>query len=529
MNLDYLLRNCRVIDGTGSPWFFADVGVENNQLVLLSPGDKVPRAKKEIDIKEKFIAPGFIDPHNHSELLLLKGKEHRAKILQGLTTEVIGSDGITFAPLKPNLKKEVLLFWSGIVGNVPEKMVQSENFSGYLKSYQGRIISNIVPLAGHAVLRLNVLGWENRKASREEIAKMVSLLEACLEGGAWGMSTGLTYPPCSYSDTEELIALAQVLSKYGRLYVPHERYTSGDKFLDPMRETIYIAEKSRCSVYVDHLFASGKYAPQVSKLLRLIDSAREKGIDITFNQHPYDAAATVLWATLPPWLMEDGPRAMLEKIDKPKLRDKIREEIEKRNKEQGVFDTNEWASIYIGGVKTEANKRYEGLSIEKASRESKKDVIDFVCDLLREEELAVNTVIRRGLESALSPIFSHHCQTVCSDGILWGDKVHPRGYGAFPKAIADYWKKKKLLPLEKVIQKMSGATANRLGIKNRGYIRNGYKADLVVLDPEQIEDKATYKHPLQYPSGIEYVFVNGHLIVKKGEIVGGLYGEVLRP
>jgi len=524
--LDHLIKDVQVVDGTSAPWFRAHVGIEGDEIRVIRDLSTSPEAGKTIDSAGLVLCPGFIDPHCHSDLWLLRGRKHTAKVLQGVTTEVIGSDGFSFAPLPPKRLKELLTFWGGVAGPADPDAPRTESFEGYLECYEDRIVSNVAPLVGHGTLRLNVLGWERSRARPGELEAMGRLLRECLEQGAWGMSTGLTYPPCAYADTEELKYLARILGEYGALYVPHERYTLGDKFKDAMRETIEVARYGGCPAYVDHLFVTGLFRGRSGELLKLVEEAREKGVDVTFNQHPYDAAATALWALLPAWLMDGGPEEFLGRIADPEVRRRVAQEMSGRRR--GTFEASEWESIFVGGVASERNRWAEGLPVGEAASRAGKEVLDFVCDLLVEENLMVNVVIRRSVEEDIPNIFVHPLQIVCSDGILFGGKVHPRGYGTFPKAIREYWRERGLLTLEQVVHKMTGATAASLGLEDRGLIKDGFKADIVIFAPERIRDTATYEDPVRSPEGIEYVFVNGRPVVEKGKFTGKLAGRVLR-
>jgi N-acyl-D-amino-acid deacylase len=364
---------------------------------------------------------------------------------------------------------------------------------------------------------------DNRKASAQEMEQMKGLLRESLNDGAAGMSTGLIYPPCPYADVAELAELCKVLKEHGKFFVVHIRNEDA-AVMESMDEMFEVARLSGAPVHISHLKVAGK--PQhgrAGELLQKIDRARDEGLDITFDQYPYTAGSTMLFALLPEWLQEGGSEQMVERLKDAQVRQRIMEEMATRTSSSGVDPTD----VRVSAVSTAKNKHLEGKNLFELAQAVDKPFIDAVCDLLIEEELSVSMIIFISDETDVRTILRHPAQIVCTDGLL-GGKPHPRVYGAFPRILGRLCRDEKVLELPEAIRKMTSAPAQRLGLADRGLLKEGFFADIVVFNPGTIIDTATYDEPRQAPKGIEHVFINGKQVVASGRQIGAKSGRILR-
>jgi N-acyl-D-amino-acid deacylase len=526
-DFDLVIKGCLVVDGTGELGRKADVGIVGDSIEAVGPLGDVS-CKSVIDGTGKVLSPGFIDTHSHSDLLVLAEPAIAPKIMQGITTEVIGQDGMSLAPVKqeyiPAWKKSM----AGLEGDYPIDWDWRT-----VKEYLDRIDSmdlgpNIVFLAPHGNIRLCVMGLDNRAPADDEMRQMENLLDKCLAEGARGMSTGIIYPPCCYADTGEFVNFGHVLKANGVPMVLHQRNES-DKILESVEEVLTIARESGCHVHFSHLKVAGsRNWHKVDAVIDKLDRSGEMGLDVSFDQYPYTAGSTMLAVILPPWAHEGGSEQLLERLKDPKLRDKMKKDIL-----DGIpgWDNHVRASgldnIFITFVKTGRNQGAIGKSLTELGDMTGKHPLDAAFDLLVEEENTVGSVRFYGREEDIIRIMKHPFHNVCTDGIM-GDKPHPRLYGTCPRILGRYVRGKQELSLETAIYKMTGKPAGVLGIKDRGYIKPGFKADIVVFDPDTIIDTGDYENPISYPIGIDYVLVNGKIAVSQGRIGSGRAGRVLR-
>jgi N-acyl-D-amino-acid deacylase len=519
---DILLRGGRVFDGAGNPWQKIDVGIQKGAIAAVGRIDPAS-ASTVIDCNNLAVCPGFIDMHSHSDIMIFREPEASTRVMQGVTTEVIGQDGISVAPIKDDDKREWQKHLSGLTGDIDTEW-NWNTFDEYLSVLEkSGTTTNIISLVPHGSIRLWVMGMENRAAHEKELTEMQNILAESLEAGAVGMSTGLIYPPCPYADVSELVALSTVLHDHGKFFVAHMRSEDAE-FLEATDEMIAVARGSGAPVHISHLKAMGK--PRFGRspeLLEKIDGARREGLDLTFDQYPYTAGSTMLFAMLPQWLQEGGSDKMIERLKDAEIRKRILEEMASSVSSSGI----ELTDIRVSSVGSERNRHLEGKNIIELSEAVGKELIDAVCDLLVEEELNVAMVIFVADEGDIRRILQHPAGTVCTDGLL-GGKPHPRVYGTFPRVLGKYCREEKVLPLPEAIRRMTSAGAQRLGLSDRGLIRGGMKADIVVFNPETVIDNATYENPRQFPTGIEHVIINGNHVVEKGKQVGKGSGMVLR-
>ena len=454
--------------------------------------------------------------------------------MQGVTTAVVGNCGLSMAPLNPAnltlLKKYLSPF---LVSDSDYKWDWKTVKEYYEKVEAGRITLNLAPLVGQGTIRLAAKGFDSNEASKGEMAEMKRLLEQALEDGAFGMSTGLIYPPGTYSSTEELIELASVLSKYGAIYATHMRNES-DRLIEAVEEAIRIGEENGIAVEISHHKAAGRTNwGKVNATLRLIEQARKRGVEVNCDVYPYTAGSTTITAILPVWALEGGVEKMLERLKSNETREEIKKEISEGTSEgENWIKSAGWDGIVIG--ECPSDKKYEGKSLESILKG--KDKLDApyegFFDWLLEIKGSATMVIFVMNEDDVRTVISNPLTSVISDSWVTapsaGGKPHPRVYGTFPRVLARYVREEKLLTLEDAIRKMTSLPAGKLRVEDRGIIREGLWADIVIFDPDTIKDKATYSDPHQYPEGIKYVIVNGQVVVENGKLTGAMPGKVLR-
>lgn len=534
---DLLISNGRVVDGSGNPWYRADIGIEGDAIVAMGRLSG-SLAKRVIDASDFVVAPGFIDAHVHSDVVLLAEPLHEEGVRQGITTEILGQDGVSYAPLSPAKLCFFRHYLAGVNGN-PDIAWDWSSVAEFRERFEGTVAINTAYLIPHGTVRLEVMGMSPGRATGEELEEMKKLVAQGMEEGAVGLSSGLTYFPGAHSDTDELVELCRMAARYGGVYVTHTRglaygfldFGVGDRFLDPKREGIAIAERAGLPVHFSHF----KAGPDIGKgrsgeLLALIDEARERGIDATIEAYPYHPGSTFLAAHLPAWVVDmDEPEEILERLADPSIRRRIREELD-------VAD-GDWESIWLTAVSSEKNEPLVGKTIAEAARSLGKAPIELFLDLLLEEELAVGyrgVEVREEdedfeiLEQDVRKIMAHHCLMVGSDGIHVGSKPHPRAWGCFPRYLGRYSRELGVLTLEDTVRKMTSLPAQRFALHDRGLLKKGLAADVVIFDAERIADRATFAQPRQFPVGIEHVIVNGQVVIDAGEHTGALPGRALR-
>ena len=531
---DVQIRHGKIFDGTGNPWFSSDVAIEKGKIAAL--GDLVSAsADTIIDAKDMVVCPGFIDMHSHSDFTLLINSLAESKVRQGVTTEVIGNCGLSAAPLSDLLKEDVQktmpmleeadleLTWS-TVGEYMS-LLQSEG-----------VALNVAPLVGNSNIRVFVLGFENCGPNKNEVEEMKEILIQAMEDGAFGMSTGLIYPPNCYANTDEIVELAKVVGRYGGIYASHIR-GEGFTLIDAVKEAIQIGESANIPVEISHHKASGKANwGKVRQTLQMMEEAREQGVDVTCDVYPYTAGSTGLDSVLPPNAYEGGVEKLIERLRNPETRRRIKEEM-MRTSEEGGSDTlgrPGWDSIMISYCK--GHPDLEGEIIEDiATKKKGLDPFEFVFDLLIEEKASVGIVLFTMCEEDMRYVLSHGLSMIGSDssarapyGVLGKGKPHPRTYGTFPRILGRYVREEGILTMENAIRKMTSLPAQKLKLRDRGLIRVGMLADIVIMDPQRVIDQATYQNPHRYPEGIKYVLVNGEVVIENGEHTKALPGCVLR-
>ncbi|MCX6649688.1 MAG: D-aminoacylase [Candidatus Bathyarchaeota archaeon] len=523
MKYDILFEGGHVVDGSGNIWFKADVGVVGDKIVAV--GDlKGASAARRVNAKGHMVAPGFMDIHSHSDIPLLVDPRVESKVYQGITVEVVGNCGTSAAPMNKAVKAYREKYAGG---SVPDDFkLDWSSMKDYLDRVDGQGVSfNVATWVGHGTIRQNVMGHDNREPTDAELRKMKRLVDDAMGDGAYGMSTGLIYPPSVYAKTPEIIELAKVVAKHGGLYASHIRGEEKESLLDAVREAIEIGEKADLPVQIAHFKASGKKAWGMTKQsLALVEEARAHGIDVTYDQYPYVASSTGLAALIPHWGHEGGPEKMMERLRDPEQRKRMaREQRMERD----------WDGVLVVFAKN--NPQYNGKTIAEIAKEQGKKPHDAVCDLLLAENTVVQSVMFGMNEEDVKYVLKSPIGMVGSDGsaispkgILGKGKPHPRYYGTFPRVLGKYAREEKVISMEEAVRKMTSAPAMRLGLKDRGLLREGYKADVVVFDPLTVKDEATFADPHRFPTGIPYVVCNGVFTINKGKHTGALPGRTLR-
>ncbi len=533
---DLLISNGRVVDGSGNPWYCADIGIEGGVIGSLGKLSGLP-AKRVIDASGLVVAPGFIDAHVHSDVMLLAEPLHEEGVRQGITTEILGQDGVSYAPLSPAKLRFLRHYLAGVNGN-PDITWDWSSVAEFRGRFEGTVAINTAYLIPHGTVRLEVMGMSPRQATKGELKEMKKLVAQGMEEGAVGLSSGLTYFPGAHADTDELTELCRVVARYGGVYVTHTRglaygfldFGVGDRFLDPKREGITIAERAGLPVHFSHFKAGpGIGKGRSGELLALIDGARERGIDVTIEAYPYHPGSTFLAAHLPAWVVDaDEPEEILRRLRDPSIRKRIKREL--------AVGEGDWEGVCLTSVSSEKNEPLVGKTIAEAARSLGKEPNDLFLDLLLEEELAVGY---RGLEvreededfgileQDMRKIMAHRSLMVGSDGIHVGSKPHPRAWGCFARYLGRYSRDLGVLTLEDTIRKMTSLPAQRFALHDRGLLKKGLAADIVIFDAERVADRATFEQPRQFPVGIEYVIVNGQLVIDAGEHTGTLSGRAL--
>jgi N-acyl-D-amino-acid deacylase len=507
--LDLIIKNGRIVDGTGNPWYLGEIGVKDGMITHVGRADL--ESRKIIDAKQQVIAPGFIDGHTHSDLMILEQPLSEIKMQQGVTTEVVGNCGLAPAPWSHKHKQLLESYVEPVIGSSSftwpwETVEQYMEVLAHSKPSE-----NVATYVAHGALRIAVMGFANRPATSDEISQMKRLLEEGMKAGAIGLSIGLLYAPGSYTPKEEIADLCSVLHKYNGLLATHIR-GEGNNLIPSILEVIWIAEKSDISLHICHLKAAGKINwGKIQIALDLIENARSRGMDVTCDAYPYSAGSTSLTTVLPPWVLEGGIECTLERLKDPTLRSQIKKQLMEEQVEwDNLVVSTGWNSIFISSINSIANRGLEGKHILEISEIRGVSPIDCALDLLLDEAGKISIVYFHMSEEDVSQVVTWDKSIIISDslGCVTG-KPHPRTYGSFPRLFAKYVRQEKLLSLEQAVRKVTSFPAQRFKLGKRGLLVPGFHADLIVFDPETIADQATFEEPTQIPLGITHVWVNG--------------------
>ncbi|HVM30367.1 MAG TPA: D-aminoacylase [Candidatus Limnocylindrales bacterium] len=522
---DLLIEGGVLVDGSGRPGEPGNLAVIGDRLRLLPAGQR-PTARKEIDARGKVVTPGFIDLHSHAGLVLLADPLHEAKVRQGVTSEVIGVDGLSYAPLPSRRDLDALIEMNAGLEGAPDIAADWDSVSEYLQRFEGRAAVNVGLLVGNSALRIGRLGWDDVPADGAALSDMRAMLADAMTAGALGLSSGLDYPPGSYASTAELAELTDEAARHGGFYHTHVRYPLGDRYLDPFREAIDIGRRGNGPAHITHFYHRQTYPGGPEPLLALVDDARAEGLDVTFDSYPYEWASTRLLIQLPAWIQAGGPTPLKERLADRGVRERLRAELGARG--AAYASAVGWADVRLGHFRTPSNMRWEGRSLADVMSERGVDAVDALCDLLLEESLGINQVTSGPWRATMAPFIAHPAGMIGTDSTFIGAKPAPRTYGSFPRVLGEFVRDEHVLGLEEAVRKITSAPAERLGLRDRGRLLDGFKADVVIFDPATVRSNATYDEPCRFPTGIEHVIVNGVQVVDTERHTGALPGRVLR-
>ncbi len=532
---DVIVEGGRIVDGTGASWYYGDLAIAGDRIVRIAPAGVLSgqRARTRIDATGMIVAPGFIDIQSHSRFAVLDGDGRVvSKVTQGVTTEIMGENS-TNAPVN-----DAIVEASGAVPGSPEetrirRFEGPRGFDTWLRAMEDHGVSvNVGSFVGAGTIRIFGRGETMGRASTAQLHQMREAVRRAMEDGAFGLASALIYPPGGFASTDELVGLAEAMSPYGGLYITHMR-SEADRVLEAMDEAIEIGERANVPVEIYHMKAAGQRNwDKEEAMIAKIDSARAAGIDVQANMYPYVAGGTGLTACFPPWVSAEGK--LMENLANPDVRARIREEI--------LADTGEWENlcvlstpegVMVMGVEKEGNRGLMGRRLSEIAAMTGSDWIDAAMDLVLSEEQRVGSVYFMMSEDNLrlqlqQPWMKFGTDAGGADPLTARGLVHPRSYGTYPRILGRYVRDEGVISLEDAIRKMSSAVATRLQIRDRGILKEGMFADVVVFDPEIVIDHATFEEPHQLSEGVEYVFVNGVAVVSGGEHTGAKPGRAVR-
>ncbi|MFI7237160.1 amidohydrolase family protein [Streptomyces cyaneofuscatus] len=534
--MDLVLRDALVVDGTGEPSYRADVAVDGGRIAEIhregSPGPR-PTATRTVDAAGLALAPGFIDMHAHSDLALLRDPDHSAKAAQGVTLEVLGQDGLSYAPVDDRTLAEVRRSITGWNGDGSDIDFDWRTVGGYLdrldRNFGGEGIAvNAAYLIPQGTVRMYAVGWDDRPATDPELARMKELVDQGMREGAFGMSSGLTYTPGMYADDAELTELCRVVARHGGYYCPHHR-SYGAGALEAYEEMVALTRNADCALHLAHATMNfGVNKGKAPDLLALLDGALAAGADISLDTYPYTPGCTTLVAMLPSWAGEGGPESVLTRLADAESAEKIRHHLEVLGSDGCHGVPIEWDTIEISGVSAPHLAAYVGRTVAESAALRGEEPWVTARRLLTEDRLGTTILQHVGHEENVRQIMRHPVHTGGSDGILQGDKPHPRAYGTFPQYLGRYARELGILSLEECVARLTSRPAARLRLADRGLVREGYRADLVLFDPETVAAGSTFEEPRTLPVGIPHVLIDGRFVIEDGRRTSVLAGRAVR-
>ncbi|MFI8825973.1 amidohydrolase family protein [Streptomyces sp. NPDC053431] len=530
--MDLVFRDAEVVDGSGGPSYRADVAVHDGRIAAIvkegaAAGCQRPTARRVLDVEGLVLSPGFIDMHAHSDLALLRDPDHSAKAAQGVTLEVLGQDGLSYAPVDDRTLDEVRRAITGWNGGGPGDTTVDFDWrtvGEYLDRLDGAhggrgIAVNAAYLVPQGTVRMYATGWADRPATESELDHMRRLVAEGLEQGAVGMSSGLTYTPGMYATDAELTELCRVVARYGGYYCPHHR-SYGAGALEAYAEMVRLARDAGCALHLAHATMNfGVNEGRAPDLLSLLDEALAAGADITLDTYPYTPGCTTLAAVLPGWAHEGGPEALLARLRDAGTAERIRHDLEETGSDGCHGVPVEWHTIEVSGVTAPALREWVGRRVPDWPTARR---------LLLEDRLGPTILQHVGHEENVRAIMRHRVHTGGSDGILQGAKPHPRAYGTFPEYLGRYVREESVLGLEECVAHLTSRPARRLRLPDRGLVREGHVADLVLFDPATVASAATYETPRALPVGIPHVLVDGRFVIEDGHRTQALPGRTVR-
>ena len=517
--MDLLIKNGLVVDGSGSPGFHAAVLVRDERVTVHRGDASHLEAARVIDAAGLVVCPGFIDLHSHAGLTILGAPHHDPKLRQGVTTELVGIDGVSHAPFKSQEELHRYIWLDSGFNGYPPMPADWLTVADLLGKYDNSVAINVAYILGNSPVRIWGVGWDDRPATGAELEDMKSVVREAMEEGAWGLSTGLDYPPGAFADTDELVALAESSARLGGFYHTHTRASLRSKgLLAPWQEALEIGTRSGSPVHLTHYRQSAQGEGSHLDYLGLVEDARDNGMDVTFDCYTYPYSSTTVTILLPHWTKDGGPERLMAALKDPDDRVRMKREIAS----EGLRD------VWLTNFKQPQNHQYDGRRLIDIAELRGQEPADALFELLVQEDLGVNMVALGTNPHTLPAFVSHPYGMIASDAILLGEYPSPRSYGCFPIVLAEFVRAEKHLRLPEAVRKMTSFPAQRLGLPDRGLLRDGFKADIVVFNPDTVKAPATREDPKRYPVGIEYVIVNGQVAIDRGENTGALAGRALR-
>ncbi|SDL91357.1 N-acyl-D-amino-acid deacylase family protein [Streptomyces wuyuanensis] len=529
--MDLVIRDVRVVDGSGGDSYRADVGVRDGRIgtIAREGGGERPTARRVLDAHGLALSPGFIDMHAHSDLALLRDPDHSAKAAQGVTLEVLGQDGLSYAPVDDRTLAEVRTAITGWNGDGSDVDFDWRTVGEYLDRIdrQGTAV-NAAYLVPQGTVRMYAVGWDDRPATDAELAHMKRLVAEGLEQGAVGMSSGLTYTPGMYASGSELAELCRVVASYDGYYCPHHR-SYGAGALEAYEEMVRLTRDAGCALHLAHATMNfGVNKGRAPELLALLDEALDAGADISLDTYPYTPGCTTLVATLPSWASEGGPEATLARLADDAAAGRIRRHMEVLGSDGCHGVPVEWDTIEISGVTEPSLAPFVGRTVAESGALRGEEPWVTARGLLLADRLGSTILQHVGHEENVRAIMRHRVHTGGSDGILQGDKPHPRAYGTFPHYLGRYARELGVLSLEETVAHLTSRPAARLRLPDRGLVREGYRADLVLFDPDTVAAGSTFDSPRTLPTGIPHVLIDGTFVIEDGKRTDALAGRSIR-
>ena len=538
---DLLISGARIVDGTGAPARSGDLAIVDGRIREVPPGHEPPEhVSRRIDAAGRVVAPGFIDLHSHAALMILADPDHGAKVRQGVTTELVGVDGLSYVPFPDPADLDQMVDMNAGLDGDPRDADGARGTSGrgrpvtidwatvedVLTRYDRGTAVNVAQLVGNTPLRIAALGWEQRDATPAAIRDQRARLREAMEEGAFGVSSGLDYPPGAYATTEELGELANEAARLEGIYHTHVRYALGDRFLDPFREAIEIGRLGDAPAHITHFYHRATFPGTPEQMLALVDDAVARGQDVSFDLYPSEWASTRLLILIPIDVLDGGPARTKERLADPRVRDRIRDDLRARG--QLFAGSGGLRDIVIGYLRRPENLRWEGRTLGDLIDDTGKDPVDALCDLLLDEDLRPNEVTPGPNLPGTRRFLRHPGAMIGTDSVFVGARPSPRTYGSYPRILGQFVRDEALLGLEDAVRRMTSMPAERLGLRDRGVIRDGAVADLVIFDPATVRSDATIDDPTRDPVGIETVIVAGQVVVDDGRPTGVRPGRGVR-
>ena len=537
---DVLITGGAIVDGTGAPARSGDLAISAGRLREIRPGDEPPQAGRTVDATGRVVAPGFIDLHSHSALMILADPDHGAKIRQGVTTEVVGVDGLSYAPMISQADLDAMIEINAGLDGDPRDTAGAAGTSGrgrpvtvdwrtvedVLTRYDTGVAVNVAQLVGNTPLRIAALGWDPAPPTPAALADQRARLREAMEQGAFGVSSGLDYPPGAYATTDELAELANEAARFDGIYHTHVRYSLGDRFLDPFREAIEIGRRGEAPAHITHFYHRLTFPGTPDQMLDLLDEATRRGQDVSFDLYPSEWASTRLLILIPIDILAGGPLRTKERLADPATRQRIRDEL--RSRGQLFAGAGGIRDIRIGYLRRPENLRWEGRTLGDFIDDHGADPVDALCDLLLSEDLRPNEVTPGPNLAGTRRFLRHPRAMIGTDSVFIGARPSPRTYGSYPRILGQFVRDEALLGLEDAVARMTSMPAARLGLRERGTIRDEAVADLVIFDPATVRSDATIDDPTREPEGIDMVLVAGQVVIDKGRPTGARPGRGLR-